>query len=180
MSRCSSSRWVELRNPARTPNASRAVTWSCINAISGEMTTPDTGSYQRRDLVAQRLPAAGRHEDERVATVDDVADDLLLVALERVVAERRAQHLEGGGGIGRHAGHARGRRRQPGAATQPTARVTRSWICFSTTGVTSVTAYELGHIVPSSSWALSLNPRVAYRVLNLPESWKKQTSLPFR
>ena len=31
---------VELRNAARTPSADSASTWSCISAMSGEMTTP--------------------------------------------------------------------------------------------------------------------------------------------
>ena len=35
--------WVELRNAARTPSAASASTWSCISAISGEMTTPVPG-----------------------------------------------------------------------------------------------------------------------------------------
>ena len=38
--RRSSRSWVELRNPARTPSARSASTWSCISAISGEITTP--------------------------------------------------------------------------------------------------------------------------------------------
>ena len=32
--------WVELRKPARTPSTFSASTWSCMSAISGEMTTP--------------------------------------------------------------------------------------------------------------------------------------------
>ena len=52
----------------------------------------DAAPHQRRDLVAQRLAAAGRHEHERVAAGDDVLDDLLLAAAERVVAEDPLQH----------------------------------------------------------------------------------------
>ena len=85
--------WVELRKPARTPSARSASTWSCISAISGEMTTPVPRPDQRRDLVAQRLAAAGRHQHQRVAAADDVLDDLLLAAAEGVVAEHPAQHL---------------------------------------------------------------------------------------
>src|SRR5262249_7571350 len=46
---------------------------------------------QRRDLVAQRLAAARRHEHERVTAGDDVADDLLLLAAEGALAERPVQ-----------------------------------------------------------------------------------------
>ena len=35
--------WVELRNPARTPAVRRASTWSCMSAISGEITIPVPG-----------------------------------------------------------------------------------------------------------------------------------------
>ena len=55
---------------------------------------PDAGSVQRRDLVAQRLAAAGGHEHERVAAVHDVLDDLRLAAAEGVVPEDPAQHLQ--------------------------------------------------------------------------------------
>ena len=84
---------MELRKPARTPSARSASTWSCISAISGEIDDAGARPDQRRDLVAQRLAAAGRHEHERVAAADDVLDDLPLAAPERVVAEDPAQHL---------------------------------------------------------------------------------------
>ena len=61
--------------------------------MSGEIDHADAVADQRRDLVAQRLAAAGRHEHQRVAAADHVLDDLLLVAAERVVAEDPAQHL---------------------------------------------------------------------------------------
>ncbi|OIQ83817.1 hypothetical protein GALL_343830 [mine drainage metagenome] len=54
------------------------------------------GPDQCRDLVAQGLPAAGRHQDERVAPGDDGVDDLGLVATEVLVAEHAAQHRERG------------------------------------------------------------------------------------
>ena len=86
--------WVELRNPARTPSAVSASTWSCISAMSGEMTTPVPVPDQRGDLVAQRLAAAGRHEHERVAAAGDVVDDLPLPAPERLVPEDPPQDLQ--------------------------------------------------------------------------------------
>ena len=53
------------------------------------------GAHQGRDLVAERLAAAGRHEHERVAAAGQVVDDLLLAAPERVVAEDPVQYLQG-------------------------------------------------------------------------------------
>ena len=52
----------------------------------------DAGSQQRRDLVAERLAAAGRHEDEAASPGGDVLDDLLLLRPERGEAEDVAQH----------------------------------------------------------------------------------------
>ncbi|MGX1223775.1 hypothetical protein RKD42_005034 [Streptomyces ambofaciens] len=49
------------------------------------------GPDQGRDLVAQRLSAAGRHEDDGVATGDHVLDDRLLLAAEGVVPEDPVQ-----------------------------------------------------------------------------------------
>ena len=48
------------------PNASAARIWSCISAISGEMTSAVPAPRQRRHLVAERLARAGRHHRERV------------------------------------------------------------------------------------------------------------------
>jgi hypothetical protein len=49
---------------------------------------------------------------------------------------------------------------------QLTALFTSVAIVFSSAAVSFVSAKELGHIVPSSRFALSLKPRVAYLVLN--------------
>ncbi len=48
---------------------------------------------QRRDLVAQRLAAAGRHQRDRVPAVAQVLDDFLLLPAERAVPEHAMQHL---------------------------------------------------------------------------------------
>jgi hypothetical protein len=53
------------------------------------------GPYQRRDLVAEGLASAGRHENERVAATDDLLDDVGLLLAERVVPEDAVKHLEG-------------------------------------------------------------------------------------
>ncbi len=57
----------------------------------------DAGPQQRRDLVAERLAAAGGHEHEGVAAGDDVLDDLELVGAILAKAEDRVQD---GGRVG--------------------------------------------------------------------------------
>jgi hypothetical protein len=49
--------------------------------------------HQRRDLIAERLPPAGRHQHQRVAAADDVVDDFALAGAEARVAEGLAQQL---------------------------------------------------------------------------------------
>src|SRR5215472_1616342 len=61
---------------------------------------------------------------------------------------------------------------------QLTAFFTSAAILASTAAVSFVTAKETGHISPSSIFALSLKPSVAYLVLNFCAGWKWQTSLP--
>src|SRR5207247_10568496 len=51
-------------------------------------------------------------------------------------------------------------------------------ILASAAAVSSLSAKATGHTVPSSRFALSLKPNVAYLVLNLCALWKKQTTLP--
>src|SRR3981189_2388768 len=51
-------------------------------------------------------------------------------------------------------------------------------ILASSAAVHSVRAKAVGHIAPSSRFALSLKPNVAYLVLNFCALWKKQTTLP--
>ena len=76
------------------PELTRAATWSCISAMSGETTDRQAVEAQGGNLVAERLAATGRHEDERVAAGQDVADHLLLQAAESGVAPDLAQHVE--------------------------------------------------------------------------------------
>src|SRR5438874_3249811 len=61
---------------------------------------------------------------------------------------------------------------------QLTAFFTRAPILASSMAVNSFSAKSTGHTVPSSSFALSLKPNVAYLALNLCALWKKQTTLP--
>src|SRR5579863_8429757 len=55
---------------------------------------------------------------------------------------------------------------------QPTAFFTSATILTSSEAVNSFSAKPTGHIVPSSRFALSLKPNVAYLALNLCALWK--------
>jgi hypothetical protein len=55
----------------------------------------ESGEHERRELIDQRLPAAGRHHDERVAPAEDVLDRLELPVLEVVEAEALGENLSG-------------------------------------------------------------------------------------
>src|SRR5688500_12139495 len=61
---------------------------------------------------------------------------------------------------------------------QLTAFFTSAPILASSSAVNSVSAKEVGHMAPSSRFATSLKPNVAYLELNLSAGWKKQTTLP--
>src|SRR5712692_5070152 len=61
---------------------------------------------------------------------------------------------------------------------QLTAFFTRAPILTSSVAVNSFSAKATGHTVPSSRFALSLKPNVAYLDLNLCALWKRQTTLP--
>src|SRR5262245_66504523 len=65
-------------------------------------------------------------------------------------------------------------------ATQPqlTAFFTSAPILTSSAAPSSFSAKAVGHMWPSSRFALSLKPSVAYLVLNFCALWKKQTTLP--
>ena len=86
---------------------------------------------------------------------------------------------------GRSSGRSRRRRPEPpggrvrgAAVAQPAAFFTSSPILFSSAAVNVVSAKAVGHMVPSSRFAASLKPSVAYLALNFFASWKKQTTLP--
>src|SRR5229473_1319630 len=66
----------------------------------------------------------------------------------------------------------------PCAALSPqlTACFTSAPILASSAAVNSVSAKAVGHMAPSSRFALSLKPSVAYLVLNFCALWKKQTT----
>ena len=61
---------------------------------------------------------------------------------------------------------------------QEAAAFTSSTTFFSTPALHLCSAYDTGHRSPSSRLAASWKPRVEYRYLNLPASWKKMTTFP--
>src|SRR5574341_1323404 len=61
---------------------------------------------------------------------------------------------------------------------QLTAFFTSAPILSSSAAVNSFSAKEVGHMAPSSRFATSLKPNVAYLVLNFDAAVKKQTTLP--
>src|SRR5918994_2073567 len=67
---------------------------------------------------------------------------------------------------------------EPSIAHQLTAFSTSAPILASSADVNSFSAKEVGHMAPSSRFALSLKPNVAYLALNFAALWKKQTTLP--
>src|SRR5829696_3886408 len=80
------------------------------------------------------------------------------------------------GGVQR--GRLRVRPRGRAHRCQLTAFFTSSPIFASSVAVNSFSAKEVGHMAPSSRFATSLKPNVAYLALNLSALWKKQTTLP--
>src|SRR5437016_9132695 len=63
-------------------------------------------------------------------------------------------------------------------ATHLIAFFTSAPILASSAAVSPFSAKAVGHIWPSSRFASSLKPRVAYLVLNFCAGWKKQTTSP--
>src|SRR5437879_8308813 len=61
---------------------------------------------------------------------------------------------------------------------QLTAFFTSAPILASSAAVNRFSAKATGHRAPSSRFAASLKPNVAYLVLNFCPLWKKQTTLP--
>src|SRR5947209_11174170 len=64
-----------------------------------------------------------------------------------------------------------------GLRPQLTAFFTSAAILASSAAVNPFSAKPVGHMAPSSRFALSLKPNVAYLVLNFAAAWKKQTTL---
>ena len=71
--------------------------WRHDDAATQTLALPHDG----RNLVAERLAAAGRHQHQRIVALADAFDDGLLLAAKGRVAEDLLEHLQGGGGLGR-------------------------------------------------------------------------------
>src|SRR4029079_7016889 len=105
------------------------------------------GAEHKRRLARSR--DAGEH---RQAALRDVDADVLEVVLARALD---TNHVVGVRGV-RLACH----------GAQLTAFLTRALIFASSAAVSFVSAKSVGHMAPSSSFALSLKPSVAYLALN--------------
>ena len=70
------------------------------------------------------------------------------------------------------------RAREVGPGPQLAAFFTSLAILASAAGVSSFNAQDVAHNSPSSRFAVSLKPIVAYLALNFALSWKKKTALP--
>ena len=77
---------VLLMQAAGTPQSPSASTWSFISEISGETTTARPGLTKGRRLKAERLAAAGRKHDHRIAAGDDGLHGLRLQRAEGIVS----------------------------------------------------------------------------------------------
>src|SRR6059058_1770918 len=82
-------------------------------------------------------------------------------------------------GAARRPDHTIGLKTRPAEISpQLTAFFTSATILASSVAVNSFSAKATGHRAPSSRFALSLKPKVAYLVLNFCALWKKQRTLP--
>ena len=80
---------------AGIPICASCATWSCISAISGEITiTVCSGKHRRGQLVAERFPAARRHHHARIAIFQQAAHDAVLQRTKRIVSPVAAQRRE--------------------------------------------------------------------------------------
>lgn len=148
----------------------------CMNgerfALSG--TNPLAGIFRRR--TSRVRSTSIRTRSSRVHAMKPVNAKVLglLMTLSSLVglAAGADEFVAGRGG------HYRACRPSSGRNLQRTARRSSPRILASAAAVSSFSAKAVGHMWPSSRAALSLKPKVAYRVLNFPAPWKKQTTLP--
>src|ERR687889_215373 len=117
------------------------------------------GGHQQR-LV---LPVEGQRHQVRCAVLRATGHPYIDVVGEPMLGV--ATTLSAGAGL-----------RRSGA--QFTALLTSSPIFASSAALSSLSAKEVGHMAPSSRFALSLKLNVAYLVSNFCALWKKQTTLP--
>src|SRR5213596_2821527 len=99
--------------------------------------------------------------------------------MSRTPAQKRSS--ERVGNTDSHEGRGAGKSTTPGGREKHayfTAFFTSAAILASSAAVNPFSAKAVGHMAPSSRFALSLKPSVAYLVLNFWAVWKKQTTLP--
>src|SRR5947199_10238273 len=99
--------------------------------------------------------------------------------MSRTQAQKRSS--ERVGNIDSHEGRGAGTSTTPGGREKHayfTAFFTSAAILSSSAAVNPFSAKAVGHMEPSSRFALSLKPSVAYLVLNFCAAWKKQPTLP--
>src|SRR5437879_2748822 len=99
--------------------------------------------------------------------------------MSRTPAQKR--NSERVGNTDSHEGRGVGKSTTPGGREKHayfTAFFTSAAILSSSAAVNPFSAKAVGHMAPSSRFALSLKPSVAYLVLNFCAVWKKQTTLP--
>src|SRR6059036_2072518 len=99
--------------------------------------------------------------------------------MSRTPAQKRSS--ERVGNTDSHEGRGAGKSTTPGGREKHayfTAFFTSPAILASSAAVNPFSAKAAGHMAPSSRFALSLKPNVAYLVLNFCAAWKKQTTLP--
>src|SRR5437879_4350218 len=99
--------------------------------------------------------------------------------MSRTPAQKR--NSERVGNTDSHEGRGVGKSTTPGGREKHayfTAFFTSAAILASSVAVNPFSANAFGHMAPSSRFALSLKPNVAYLVLNFCAAWKKQTTLP--
>ena len=111
-------------------------------------------------VVATELPGSKRHI--YAATYGEPPDPPATAALLEALAEAATSATSSA----------------PIFGPQLTARFTSATILASSAAVSSFSAKDVGHMAPSSRFALSLKPSVAYLALNFCALWKKQTTLP--
>ena len=86
-----SKRRVQVRSAhARLPQRLHLVLHQCDQRRDDDR---DTVAEKGRDLVAERLAAAGGHDHEAVAAACDMLDDRFLLVSEHAVSENAIEHL---------------------------------------------------------------------------------------
>ncbi len=172
---------VVLQRPPRPPHREPQRLYRLLPAAGGE-DLPDVQDDRPGRRGDEPPVRAARQDRLRAAGgVGGLARGVAAAPDPLLPAHRRARRADGAqkrrstpvpvDAPGRH-------RSDRGEQAQRTAFFTSAAIFFSSAAVSSFSAKEVGHMAPSSRFASSLKPSVAYLALNLSALWKKQTTLP--